>query len=232
MCAQYTVEPGPEDLMRLFNALFPEGAEFEAETRVLPHQPAPVLSIVDKKRLVQLMKFSLVPSWSKEPRVKFATHNARLTTHDEKLGRDVFIFEKPTWKAAFQARPCLVPLSSFFEAAYRGPLAGHMVKFTPKHGKTLMAAGIWENWTSRETGEVVVSFAILTDEPSDEIRHYGHDRCPVFLDEGAWETWLDPKPNQNDRDKVGFLKGAMHIPSLSATSDRPLKPGWEKRKPR
>src|SRR3954466_4782056 len=116
MCAQYTVEPGPRDLMKIFDALFPEGADFEGDVRILPHQPAPVLSVTEGRKLFQLMKFSLLPAWSKEPKVKFATHNARLSPFDPKLGREVAIYEKPTWRGAFQSRPCLVPLNHFFEA--------------------------------------------------------------------------------------------------------------------
>lgn len=230
MCAQYTVEPGPQDLVRIFDALFPEGEEFMGEIRILPHQPAPILTEIEGRRLLQLMKFSLVPSWSKEPKVKFATHNARLRTHDDKIGREVAIFEKPTWKAAFQSRPCLVPLNSFFEAAYRGPLAGHMVKFTPKNEPILMAAGIWEEWTSKQTGEVILSFAIITDDPTDMIQEYGHDRCPLFLDQKAWKEWLKPNPRQPAKEKIDFLLANRASIVFEASADRALKAGWEKRK--
>ncbi len=232
MCAQFSLEPGSRDLITLFNALFPEGAEFAGEVRVLPHQPAPVLTSLDRKRVLQMMKFSLVPSWSKEPKVKFATHNARLSTHDEKLNKEVMIFEKPTWRGPFQSHPCLVPMNHFFEAAYSGPLAGNMVKFTPKDKPILMAAGIWENWTDKQTGEVVISFAILTDDPYGDVLSNGHDRSPLFVDESAWEEWLTPKPQQPGREKVKFLREAKAQLSFDALVDRPLKAGWEKRRPR
>ncbi len=230
MCAQFSLEPGPTDLMKLFNAIFPEGAAFHGSVRILPHQPAPILTSEQKRHVLQLMKFSLVPSWSKEPKVKFATHNARLSTHDERLQKDVMIFEKPTWRGAFQARPCLVPMNAFYEAAYSGPLAGNMVQFKPKDKPILMAAGLWESWTDKNSGEVVLSFAIITDNPSEEIEYYGHDRSPVFVDERAWEEWLTPKPNASARDKVKFLLENKAQLSFEATSDRPLKAGWEKRK--
>ncbi len=230
MCAQYTVEPGPQDLVKIFDALFPEEASFTGGGRILPHQSAPILSQLEGKKIFQMMKFSLVPSWSKEPKVKYATHNARLVTHDEKIQREVPIFEKPTWKAAFQARPCLVPLNSFFEAAYRGPLAGHMVEFAAKNRPILMAAGIWESWTSKQTGEVILSFAIITDEPSDEIRNFGHDRSPLFLGKAAWKEWLTPNLRQPARDKVQFLLNNRAEILFEATADRALKAGWEKRR--
>ena len=231
MCAQYTVEPGPRELMQIFDALFPEGADFDGDVRILPHQPAPVLASAEGRRIIQLMKFSLLPSWSKEPKVKFATHNARLSTFDEKVGRNVAIYEKPTWRGAFQSRPCLVPLNNFFEAAYRGPLEGHMVRFTPQNKEILMAAGIWESWSSKETGEIIVSFAIITDEPSDEIRHYGHDRCPVFLKQSSWEKWLNGDAREMAKNKVQFLLSNRAEIIFEASMDRPLKAGWEKRRP-
>lgn len=41
-------------------------------------------------------------------------------------------------------------------------------------------------------GESVGGFAIVTDEPPPEVRAAGHDRCPVFLNESAAQSWLDP----------------------------------------
>lgn len=56
------------------------------------------------------MRYSLVPNWSKEAKVKFATHNARLESIDE----------KPTWKTVFSEQHCLVPLTDFIEPILPG----------------------------------------------------------------------------------------------------------------
>jgi hypothetical protein len=37
------------------------------------------------------------------------------------------------------------------------------------------------------------SFAMVTDEPPQEIAQAGHDRCPIFLREDLMDVWLNPK---------------------------------------
>jgi putative SOS response-associated peptidase YedK len=197
------------------------------ETRVLPFQQAPVIVRDGGKRVVRSMQFSLVPAWSKERRVKFATHNARLVSHDDRTGRDVPIYEKPTWRGPFSHRHCLVPISGFIEPIYRGDFAGNMVCFLPKDHQLMAAAGIWEEWTSHETGEIIDSFSILTDDPHPFVKSIGHDRTPVFLKPEAYEAWLsdDLSPQAN----LAMLRKSKAEPDLVVEKDRPLKPGWEKR---
>jgi putative SOS response-associated peptidase YedK len=88
MCALYTLRTSYAELLDSFPLSLSGTERFEAiDERFLPHKPAPVIKAVDNKFSLEWMNFSLIPSWSKERRPKFATHNARL----ESLG------EKPTW---------------------------------------------------------------------------------------------------------------------------------------
>jgi putative SOS response-associated peptidase YedK len=50
------------------------------DERIMPHKLAPVIVVEGTQKKLKLTNFSLIPSWSKERRVKFATHNARLET--------------------------------------------------------------------------------------------------------------------------------------------------------
>jgi putative SOS response-associated peptidase YedK len=187
---------------------------------ILPYGKAPIL-VNDGGDLPILtsMKFSMVPSWSKEPKVKFATHNARLETIDE----------KPTWKKVFVQRHCLIPLTDFIEPIYEGELAGFMVAFANPSGQMLFAAGVWDEWVNKETGEVVQSFAIITHEPPPFIASIGHDRCPVFLDAESGAKWLDNVQLESEALK-NFLLQRQLVPELMASKHRPMKAGWEKRK--
>ena len=83
-------------------------------------------------------EFGLVPSWSKERKVKYSTHNARLVSTDEKSGKPVPIYMKPTWREAFAGRHCLVPMDLFIEPIYTGEFAGNMVKFIPKGEEVIL----------------------------------------------------------------------------------------------
>ncbi|MGE4130697.1 MAG: SOS response-associated peptidase [Bdellovibrionales bacterium] len=186
---------------------------------IVPRTGAPVIYRHESQVVVSEMMFSLLPSWSKEPKVKFATHNARLET----------ISEKPTWREAFRKRHCLVPLTDFIEPIYEGDHAGFMVSFHLEDRDWLLAAGIWESWTDRQTGEVIESFAIITSDPPPFIASVGHDRCPVFLGVEDAKSWLQLSGTEPS-EGIRFLKERNCADQFEVENFRPMRPGWEKRK--
>jgi putative SOS response-associated peptidase YedK len=122
-----------------------------------------------------------------------------------------------------------VPLSGFYESVYEGPLAGNIIRFSPKAGGLLWAAGIfdfWQNPQSEEKG--FFSFAILTREPSSFILDHGHDRTPIFVKSPAHSNWLS-NINKNPGEISRDLIAEYYHPELVVEVERPLKPGWEKR---
>ena len=96
MCSQYTISFAPEDLTHEFTNGFPPNSKIFS-ARILPYREAPVIVQHKDELKMTPMSFSLVPSWSAEPKVKFATHNARLET----------VTQKPTWKEPFRKQHCL-----------------------------------------------------------------------------------------------------------------------------
>lgn len=218
MCAQYLIKHDSLEtqsrwpLSTSVNLLF-KGA---SEVRVVPHSPAPVLVVKSGSPEWRMMRFSLVPSWSKEQKVKFATYNARIET----------VLEKPTWKKPFLNKHCLVPLNDFVEAIYTGEHAGNMMRF---HSEACVwVAGIYDEWINKETGEVTESFALLTTKPDVFVESVGHDRMPVFLNEAGQEQWLN-SAGQAGETLVSLIDKAQVTNSWSLKVDRPLKSGWEKR---
>ncbi len=183
----------------------------------LPYKKAAVIVQTPDGLKLTPMIFSLVPSWSKEPRVKFATHNARIET----------ITEKPAWREPFATKHCIVPMTYFCESVYEGPHAGHVISFGPENSELLFAAGIFDVWVNPETKEQLYSFAIITKDPSVFILENGHDRTPIFLKFEDAKEWLNLRASE--KEMVDFLLSKNVFPDLSVTRDRPLKPGWEKR---
>jgi putative SOS response-associated peptidase YedK len=209
------IKTSRENLTKYFQVPVPDDLDWEE--RILPHAFSPVLTNTGW----QMMKFSLLPSWSKEGRVKFATHNARLETIDS----------KPTWKVPFLKNHCLVPISGFIEPAYSGPLAGNLIQFreaAPGESGLMMAAGIYDHWVSHVTGEVIDSFAIITHDPSSYVSKMGHDREPLFLEPQHFDFWLKTT-GIKAADLVHELRARTWTPKYTAEVDRALKPGWEKR---
>jgi len=226
MCAQFTLFRKPGNLAKRYELTIED--EMLLRPRFVPTYKAPVITRQGNHRTLRAMRFGLVPAWSKEPKVKFATYNARLMSEDKKTGKPVPIYDKPTWRSAFRTHHCLVPMTTFIEPLYTGQYAGNMVAFQRTDQECLVAAGIWEEWTNTTTGEVIPSFAILTDDPLPFVKELGHDRSPVFLKEPAFDRWLIPEQG-TPASFVDFLREVKEVPPLTAAIDRPLAKGWEKR---
>lgn len=219
MCAQYTLKVTENNLAEELEITTPPGI-LNREQRFLPYSVAPV--IVNDKEVLKFypMKFSLVPSWSADPKVKFATHNARIET----------ILDKPTWKQPFASKHCVVPLNAFYEAAYTGPLAGNMIKFRSEKNDLMLAAGIFDFWKDPiDSQKSFFSFSIVTRDPSNFIVEYGHDRTPIFIQPSFVSTWLSPNGKSVEIIKSELVQNAYH-PDLAVEVDRALKAGWESRK--
>ncbi|MCB0370370.1 MAG: SOS response-associated peptidase family protein, partial [Bdellovibrionales bacterium] len=184
MCSQFILKIKPQHLAIKYNILIPEGLD-DIDARYLPYQTASVIAanpFKEYKLQLSPMSFSLIPYWSKESRVKFATHNARIET----------VLEKPTWKNPFLTKHCLIPMTGFYEAVYQGPEAGHIIKFASEVGSPLFAAGIYDLWKDpNDHSKKIFSFAILTTPPSSFISDPGHDRTPLFLDFNNSKPWLE-----------------------------------------
>ncbi len=222
MCAQFLIKARVDELKKKFGILVPtELDQLELlDERVLPYKQAVVVTFENGAHTLKKMAFSLIPSWSKEKKVKFATHNARVET----------VTEKPTWKGPFKSKRVIVPLTHFIEPIYLNSLAGNMVQFHQKDHSILAAAGIYDSWFDPETKETTNSFAIVTTTPPAFVDSVGHDRCPIFLKESAYDEWLNPKSN-DPAVLLRLLKNEEMQLDLSVDIDRPLAKGWEKRIP-
>lgn len=228
MCAQFMIRASAKNIATQTGLKIEDiDPNYDWNFRVLPYGKAPVIVKDAKKTTIKEYQFSLLPRWSKEKKVKFATHNARLESVDEKSKKKTLIFEKPTWRDAFSKRHCLIPLTTFIEPIYSGKLAGNMVKFTQPEETLLIAAGIWEEWVGKD-GEVIDSFTIITDDPIPFVKKTGHDRSPLFLQEDAFEQWLLAEQHK-PQEWFEFLREYKFLPKLVAEKDRALKAGWEKR---
>ncbi|MBK8574197.1 MAG: SOS response-associated peptidase family protein [Elusimicrobia bacterium] len=130
------------------------GNDIPARSRVVPRRPAPVIVRQAFERVLKEMLFGLVPAWSPTPTVKFATHNARLMSADKKTGRELPIYEKPTWREAFRLRHCLVPMTGFIEPIYRGELAGIWWSFGPTSRTFSRRPAFGRNGRQRRRGKL------------------------------------------------------------------------------
>lgn len=125
-------------------------------------------------------RWGLVPAWAKSPDFAAKTINARAET----------AAGKPTFRAAFRHRRCLVPADGFYE------WTGNSRRKRPwlirlKGGKPFAFAGLWEAWRGAD-GAAIETCAILTTEANERLAAL-HPRMPVILPASAHRAWLDPK---------------------------------------
>lgn len=145
-----------------------------------PTQMAPIVFERDGKIAIEMMRWGLVPLWAKD--VKSAAKYSLINARGEE------ITEKRSYAAAFKQRRCIVPLSGFFEWKRDGeqkrPFAIHL-----KNNEIMSIAGVFERWESKENGEIVDSFSIVTTSANTFMEKI-HDRMPVILDKKHESAWL------------------------------------------
>lgn len=151
---------------------------FDYNPNVAPTERVPAfLAERDKPLTCKLARFGInlaVASGKKRPPLL----NARTDT-----------LRRGSFKSMLANRRCVIPAEGFYEWREEGGTKQPYF-FARKDCKPLMFAGLWDY--SDVKGDVVPSFAILTDEPNALVAPY-HDRMPVVLDEV--EPWLNVDTN-------------------------------------
>lgn len=178
---------------------------------VAPTTPvACVLAGADGKRELQTLRWGLVPSWAKDPKIAYQTINARADS----------IATKAAFRAPFKRRRCLVLADGFYEweRIERDPEPGSRkkAKITEKiphligmaDGRPFAMAGVWDRWIQPDTGEEMRSCSIVTTGPNDLMVPI-HNRMPVILPAEQWDTWLDPAID----DKARLLEMLVPYPA-------------------
>jgi putative SOS response-associated peptidase YedK len=224
MCANYTYHPDENELQKSFKKLkIDKAAPFdEVKGSIFPFTYAPVIVANKSDLMLTAKRYSLTPAWADTPKVKFATYNARMNRPSTKKGKEIeHIYEVPTWREPFAKFHCLVPMNEFKESCHEGVASGHIVRFVPKEGGLLFAAGIYSDWVDKKTGEVLSTFAIVTTDPDGYIKKVGHDRSPVFLNPQNGADWLSDF--KTGKDAYDFLMEEHLRPKLEYVIERKLK---------
>jgi putative SOS response-associated peptidase YedK len=178
MCGRYALYGPVSRLREHFGVDFDE-AEFRPRFNLAPQQFAPVIRQHDGARCVSMLRWGLLPAWSKDVTLANRLINARAES----------AAAKPAFRAAFKSRRCLIPADGFYEWAStptgKQPYFVHLKSEAP-----LALAGLWEQWTGPD-GESLATFTILTTEANALLASI-HERMPVILPPEAWGLWLHP----------------------------------------
>ena len=140
----------------------------------------------------KMMRWGLIPGWSKESTTKYATFNARAES----------LIEKPAYRTAWKhGQRCLVPALGYYEWKQEGN------RKTPFFIKSvlpepLVFAGIWDKWQTDE--KETYSFSIVTCEADGMLKDI-HNRMPMMLVPDTANQWL----TGNIDDAQGILHSAI-----------------------
>jgi putative SOS response-associated peptidase YedK len=213
MCGRYATARDPVDLVEEFDIERVAVDEALAPNyNVAPTDPVyAVVERVDKEhkenppqRQLRVVRWGLVPSWAKDPKIGSRLINARAET----------LAEKPAFRKAFATRRCLLPADGYYEwytddgatdsPAGKGSSAKKGSKKASKQpffihsrgGGILPMAGLYEFWrdpgAAEGTDPWLWSCTVITTEAADDLGRI-HDRMPMLVEPDHWDRWLDPR---------------------------------------
>ena len=178
MCGRFALlAPGPA-IAEQFGVSIAH--EIAPRYNIAPTQPVAAVRLDQRgERELTYFQWGLIPSWAKDPTMGARMINARSET----------VTEKPSFRAAFKRRRCLLPASGFYEWQ---KLNGHkQPMYIRPAGETVFGlAGLWEMWHDAEGG-LLESCTILTTTPNELVAPI-HNRMPVIVDPADYSMWLDP----------------------------------------
>lgn len=197
MCGRaYETYTDEELQMRYLNKKRIKLPDFKPNYNLSPTQLSPIVLVKDGERTIEMMRWGLIPSWANT--VKDASKYSLINAKAEEIET------KRSYAGPFKQRRCIWPISGFYEwlrgdGKTKRPFAIHL-----KDEPIISVAGVWEHWESKETGEIVDSFSVLTTAANPFMEKI-HDRMPVIVDRANEAEWLDPEIQD-----VARLKKLIH----------------------
>ena len=228
MCGRYSSTKAPADLADEFRAVDATDGGKVAYFNVAPTKQ--VVAVVERhprdeegtpdpehvERTLRMLRWGLVPSWSKDLSGGARMINARVES----------AAQKPAFRRALAARRCLLPADGWYEWQ-RGPEHKQPYFTHYRDGSSIALAGLWEYWKPKDDPDNrypdgLVTAAVLTTDAVGPLAQV-HDRMPLVLPPSAWDAWLDPDRGPDD-DAVAALL-APPAPELVARMElRPVSP--------
>ena len=218
MCGRFNLRSSAAELASFFDIVFdpPLQATLAPRFNIAPSQPVLVVRTESDPVSAALVNWGLVPGWAKDPTVGNRLINARCET----------VSEKPSFRAAFSRRRCLVPATGFYEWQKTGGRGKQPWHIHRPDDSPLAFAGIWEHWEA-DDGSALETCAIITTAANSRMEPI-HHRMPVILDPADFPAWLDPE--HEDRDRLESLMvpcpaGALVTDRIDTWVNRPANEG-------
>lgn len=213
MCGRYASTSTRDDLLAAYDTAATVGDELPPSYNIAPTQQVNVVleraprhepDAEPVRQINSTVKWGLVPSWAKDPKIGSRMINARSET----------VTSKPAFKAAAARRRCVLPADGYFE--WMKDENGRKIPFFLHADVPIAMAGLYELWPNPELPEDdpdrwLWTCTVLT-RPATDAAGQIHDRSPVLLPESFVGPWLDP--SLTDHDDVDALLNSIPEPHL------------------
>ena len=187
MCGRFAQTKELTILISRFRFII-EDLEFRKRYNIAPGQDAGVVVFENAARRLKMMRWGLVPFFTKEAPSSARMINARAET----------LSQKAMFKNCLKNRRCLVPADGYYEwKKIPGETRKIPYLFSLKKNEPFAFAGLFDAWENPEGG-VLNSFTIITTTANEKGRQI-HDRMPVILSPKDEDLWLDPDIKGVDR---------------------------------
>jgi putative SOS response-associated peptidase YedK len=194
MCGRFLLTAPPDAVGRQFDLAITDN--FPARYNIAPTQPIATIRQGEGARHYALARWGFIPSWAKKD------------WHDRLGGKPLInaraetILEKPTFRAAFRRRRCLVPADGFYEwRTEEGARQPYLIR--PAAGGLIAFAAVWETAHDPDGGEIDTA-AILTTAAGPDIFAL-HNREPVVIAPEDHARWLEADETEAE-DALGLAR--------------------------
>ena len=186
MCGRFAVDSEINELIEEFVATGGDVNDWRPSYNIRPTDPVPIVLESNKTgdvvRRLELARWSLVPSFSKELKLKYPTFNAR--------SEDVA--SKASYKASVVSKRAIIPASGYYEWRTAGTAKTPFYILDPSGDLAFAALYSW--WRNHELADDdparwVLTATILTMPAVPNLAEI-HDRNPVPLPRDFWDSWL------------------------------------------
>ena len=177
MCGRFAFYSPAEATAALFGV--DAAPEVEPRYNIAPTQyVAAIRQDEDQQRELVMLRWGLVPFWAKDPSIGSQMINARAET----------VAEKPSYRAAYRHRRCLVLADGFYEWQRANDIKTPYY-ISLKSGEPFALAGLWENWKDRESDATLQTTTLITAAANSFMTSL-HHRMPVVLRADTADEWL------------------------------------------
>lgn len=194
MCGRYTMKINVDKLADRFKVAQQtvQQLDVQSDYNVAPSEFNPVVLAGDgEANELELMKWGLIPAWSKDGKMAYSTINARAEG----------IADKPTYRKPFRSQRCLIPAAGFYEwQTVAGQKAKQPFYFTLADvaaDEMFAFAGLYDTWHGPD-GQEVKSYTIITTTANEVVAPV-HNRMPLILPREVEDIWLDPQQHDTER---------------------------------